>query len=124
MTQKQDFGWKKTTPFQACGENSSADKFDSVFLKSVDSAFSMLGESSSQAIYQYLEKRLGIDREDLPKAIAEFSRALDEIFGIASPIIETRIMFLLHHEIPEFNFSSSNANLSFTDYVERLRVSL
>jgi hypothetical protein len=124
MTQKQDFKWKATTPFQDSGENSAVDKFDRVFLKSVDLAFSMLGESSSQAIYQYLEKRLGIDREDLSKAIDEFSRALDEIFGVASPLIETRIMYLLHIEIPEFNFSSSNANLSFTDYVEKLRVSL
>jgi hypothetical protein len=98
-----------------------AENFDTVVLCAVDSALSVLGESSKQAVYQYLEKRCRLNRGAIPAHISDFDDALTRLFGKAALMLEARIMQELHQKAEEFKYHPGKEDLSLVGYVEGLR---
>lgn len=102
-----------------------AINFDESFLEAVDDAFSMLGSQSKELMYQYLENKCGVDKENIPNKVEAFSEAIESIFGQSARLLEIKIMRTLYKKVPTFNYSGKNAsNLSFVKYVEALRLFL
>ena len=95
--------------------------FDSLFLGAVDSTFSMLGDSTKQAIYFHLKNSFGVSREAIPNHVEAFLKALEQIFGQGALILEARIMKTLQRKVPRFRVSPKKEELSFLDYLECLR---
>jgi hypothetical protein len=78
----------------------NSDKtFDKILNESIDSAFSILGEQSKNAIYNYLQKKFGINKQDIPQKLDDFSHALEEVFGLGARHLEILIMKKLHEKI-------------------------
>jgi hypothetical protein len=80
--------------------------FDILLLDAVDEALSAIGEPPKKAIYCHLEQEFGIKRKEIPKRQAEFSNALEKIFGLGAKHIEIMIMKTLHKknkQIQEWN---------------------
>jgi hypothetical protein len=96
-----------------------APNFNDLLLETIDSAFSKLGCSSQQILYQCVEKRYGVKREDIPNNIATFAHALEEIFGQAAYLLETKIMQAMHSKVPYFKYIPKE-ELAFVDYIENL----
>ena len=101
--------------------DSSETYFDSLFLEAVDSAFSMLGDSTKQAIYFHLKNSFGVSREAIPHHIETFVNALEQVFGQGALLLEAKIMETLQRKVPRFRFSPKQEELSFLDYLESLR---
>jgi hypothetical protein len=96
--------------------------FDKLFIDVVDEVFSMLGESAKRAIYIHLERKFKLRKEEIPKKILEFSRAVERIFGAAAKMIEINIMRRLYEKIDDdFVYYPEKENLVFAEYVVALR---
>lgn len=50
-------------------------------LQCIDDGLQTLGEGGKQAIYYYLEKNLGLKKEEIPKKPEVFCNGLNSIFG-------------------------------------------
>jgi hypothetical protein len=99
--------------------------FEEFFLEAVDDAFSMLGSQSKELMYQYLENKYGVEKENIPNKVESFSLAIESIFGQSARLLEIKIMRTLYEKVPTFTCSGRNAsNLSFAKYVEALRLFL
>jgi hypothetical protein len=101
-------------------EFTTAD-FNSLLLEAVDSAFSMLGDPNKQALYLHLKNSFGIDRETIPQNIMGFSNMLEKVFGQSALLLESRIMAMLHKQVPHFKFSPKQEEFSFIGYLESFR---
>lgn len=67
-------------------------EFNQIILESVDDGLSILGdESVLSAFYSCLEKRKGIERQDIPYKVDAFLGFLEELFHEGASIIERRI---------------------------------
>ena len=112
----------KLEPAFTMHNNKEADSFkggfNSLFLEAVDSTFSMLGDSSKQALYFHLKNSFGVSKEAIPHHIEFFTDALEQIFGQGALLLEAQIMETLQRKVPRFRFSPKQAELSFLDYVE------
>jgi hypothetical protein len=102
-------------------EKQPAEDFNAIVLGAVDSALSVLGENSKQAVYNYMEKKCNLSREVIPSRISDFAGALDKVFGKAALVLEVRIMHELHEKAAEFKYHPSAEGLSLAGYVEGLR---
>jgi len=98
---------------------SKAD-FESLLLEAVDSAFSMMGDSSKKALYFHLENSFGISRKEIPQNIEVFANMLEQVFGQRALLLEAQIMEILHSKVPRFKFSPKQGELSFPDYLQSL----
>ena len=58
-----------------------ADRFDTVLLEAVDEGLLALGADARHVIYYYVERNYQVKREDIPKKVEAFHRALEGIFG-------------------------------------------
>ena len=103
---------------------SSEERFKTLVLGAVDSALSILGNSPKLIVYRYLESRFGLKQEDIPSNIANFTSALESIFGDAAVIIEARILQILHRKVRGFKYFPERQELSLVSYVESLRAFL
>src|SRR4030067_1543066 len=74
-------------------------EFDQVLLEAIDDALSVYGEETKSAIYVYLERALGIPKRKIPARIDEFSKGLEDLFGIGSKSVEILIIKNLHSKI-------------------------
>lgn len=52
---------------------------------------SYLGEEAKEVVYRHLERRYGLTRLEIPYRIAEFSEAIERVFGSAAKILQTLI---------------------------------
>jgi hypothetical protein len=95
-------------------------RFDSLLLDAVDSAFSMVSGSNSQALFSRLKNSFGISRETIPLDVEAFVDALEQVFGQGALLIEIQIMKSLHSKVPHFRFSSKQDALYFISYLENL----
>jgi hypothetical protein len=95
--------------------------FDELILETVDSTFSTLGDSCKQAIYNHLENSYGLKREAIPRNIAAFAHALEDIFGQAALLLEARIIRALHGKVHDFKYFPKQKELSFATYLENFR---
>jgi hypothetical protein len=96
--------------------------FDQAFLEATDLAFSLLGASGKQAVYNILEKKYGLTRIGIPNKIEVFANAVRNIFGGAAALIEMSIMRLLFEKVHGFKYYPGKGEFSFRDYVEFLRL--
>ena len=96
--------------------------FDAVLLEAIDSALSVYGEKIKQAVYDYLERALGMAKSEIPARIDEFSATLEDLFGIGAKNIEILIMERLHSLVGVvWEWKPSNPwvlpDLAFKEYV-------
>jgi len=93
-----------------------------VLLKAIDEGFLALGKELRHAVYQHLQTRKGLRREELPDRLDEFSKALEEVFGWTSHVLEMVILKRLYAHLGlEFK---EEEGLSFKDYVDNARRAL
>lgn len=108
----------------------AAPSFDDLLLEAIDEAFSSLGESVKVAIYFHLENTFGITKNDIPSRIADFSDALEKIFGAGARHLEILFMKNLHPKIavsckrPAYKYPLSKwivPEVTFQEYVQFMR---
>src|SRR3990170_3575003 len=95
--------------------------FDFLLQETLDSVFSTLGGACKQALYSCLEKDYGLVRDSIPCNIETFAHALEDIFGRASLLLETKIIQMLPRKVDGFKFYPVQSQLSFAKYLESLR---
>jgi hypothetical protein len=107
-------------------KNKEYKKFNDVIQKSIDEAFSSLGESVKKSIYFHLEHDFRIPKKEIPLRISEFSDALDRIFGLGARYLELLIMKNLNEKVQcEYKWDGPKwlvPDLTFKEYVELIRV--
>lgn len=101
-------------------------EFDQVLLEAIDDALSVYGEETKSAIYVYLERALGIPKRKIPARIDEFSKGLEDLFGIGSKSVEILIIKNLHSKIGVvLEMKTSNPwvlpDLTFKEYVSHVK---
>lgn len=107
--------------FEVLWDAKNPASFDEVFLEAADSVFSLLGNSSKQAIYHQLESHYGLNKAEIPHKIAEFAAALEKLFGKASLMLEAKIIAALHTKVESFKCYPKKDGLLFVAYAEGLR---
>jgi hypothetical protein len=104
---------------------SSVDKkpsrlvFEQLVNETIDNVFSSLGTDCRQSIYDYLEKKYELKKNDVANHILEFSEALEQIFGAAAALLEIQMMRRLCQKVPQFKHSPERT-LTFPDYANAL----
>ncbi len=104
---------------------SSVDKkpsrlvFEQLVNETIDNVFSSLGTVCRQAIYDYLEKKYELKKNDVADHILEFSEALEQIFGGAAALLEIQMIRRLCRKVPQFKHRPEGS-LTFPDYVNAL----
>jgi hypothetical protein len=104
---------------------SSVDKkpsrlvFEQLVNETIDNVFSSLGTVCRQAIYDYLEKKYELKKNDVANHILEFSEALEQTFGGAAALLEIQMMRRLCRKVPQFKHRPEGT-LTFPDYVNAL----
>jgi hypothetical protein len=98
--------------------------FEKILLEAVDEGLSLLGESSKQTLYFYLENSYKIKRGDISRRIDEFVEAIETIFGTGGRILELLIMKQLYRKVGRnFKYFPKKEEMLFTEYVEAARLS-
>ncbi|MGB9841414.1 MAG: hypothetical protein ACPLKZ_01685 [Candidatus Bathyarchaeales archaeon] len=96
-------------------------------MEAIDEALSSLGESVKTAVYFHLEHSFNIKRQEIPNRLADFSEALERIFGPGARRLEVLFMKSIHSKIkvickwPEYEWPLSKwliPELTFQDYVK------
>jgi len=128
--QEQNTG-TKTNSYGAKRKNNDSPKinihqktpnFEEFLLEAIDEGLTVLGESSKQLVYFYLEKTFKINRLDIPYRIEEFTDAIERIFGTGAKILEIQIMKCLFKKVDHSikNYSEQK-NLTFIEYVAAVK---
>jgi hypothetical protein len=68
-------------------------------MEAVDETLEMLGRKVKPQIYNHLEKRAGLKREEIPDKPEVFSKGLNDLFGSASKLIERNIAKRLYDKL-------------------------
>lgn len=100
-------------------KNSSRLVFEQLINETIDNAFSSLGTVCRQTIYDYLETKYTLKKNDIADHIMEFSEALEQIFGGAAALLEIQMMRRLCRKVPQFKHRLEGT-LTFPDYVNAL----
>jgi hypothetical protein len=117
METQQTLSFETTS--SVVGKFSSRAVFEQLVNETIDDVFSSLGTVSRQAIYDYLEKKYGLKKNDIADHIIEFSEALEQIFGGPAQLLEIQIMEKLYRQVPQFKHRPEGT-LTFPDYVNAL----
>ena len=119
----QIYGSERGTEFTSKNQEAENKKFDEVLLEAIDEGFSLLGDSSKQAVYFHLEKSFNMHRLDIPSRIEEFVDAIEKLFGSGAKILEIHIMKCLFKKV-NYNFKHypKQKNLTFTEYIAALKL--
>lgn len=100
-----------------------ARDFEELLLEAIDDGLSLLGDSSKQVVYFYLEKTFKMKRLDIPYKIEEFTDAIEKIFGTGAKILEIQIMKCLFKKFGNtFEHYSDQKSLEFTEYIEAVKL--
>jgi len=101
-------------------------EFEDFLQDSIDEAFSSLGEAVKTSIYFHLEHKFTITRQEIPWRIADFSDALERIFGLGAKHLELLIMKKLYEKVNcLYRWEGPNwlvPDLTFKEYVELVRI--
>ncbi len=107
-------------------EKNHCEKFNNAIQDSVDEAFSSLGELVKNSLYFHLEHKFLISKQELPNRIADFSDALERIFGQGAKYIELLIMKNLYLKVNcSYKWEGPKwlvPQLTFKEYVELIRI--
>ena len=96
-------------------------KFETAVTEAVEDVLSAFGNSNKQAIYSLLERRFGINKEEIPFKIADFAGAIGQTFGSVAEIIEIKIIKSLHAKCRDFTYVPKNDELDFVEFVYNLQ---
>ena len=101
-------------------------KFNIILLGAIDEAFLTLGENARTAIYGHLESKFAISKQDIPDRVGDFSDALQQIFGLATPQLEILIMKHLNLKVDcTYRWAGPKwlvPDLTFVKYVKLLEL--
>jgi hypothetical protein len=100
-------------------KSSSRLVFEQLINETIDNVFSSLETVCRQAIYDYLETKYKLKKNDIADHIMEFSEALEQIFGGAAALLEIQMMRRLCRKVPQFKHRPEGT-LTFPDYVNAL----
>jgi hypothetical protein len=100
-------------------KKSSRLVFEQLINETIDNVFSSLGSVCRQTIYDYLETKYTLKKDEIADHTMEFSEALEQIFGDAAALLEIQIMKKLCRKVPQFKHRSEGT-LTFPDYVNAL----
>jgi hypothetical protein len=109
---------QKTYTIQQQKQNPS---FETTIQEAIDETLSTLGENSKKTIYQHLENKYKIAKNEIPSKIEAFADALEQSFGVGAKLIEMNIIKALHEKNQDFMFFPKKGDIEFTEYVERLQ---
>ena len=120
-TETESYGTKKDYSPRIKAEKRTMD-FEELLMEAIDEGLSLLGESSKQVVYCYLEKTFKMNRLDIPYRIEEFIDAIERIFGTGAKILEIQIMKCLFKRV-EYSIKnySDPKNLTFIEYVAAVK---
>jgi hypothetical protein len=119
----QIFGSKKRGGFNSKSREAENKKFEEVLLEAIDEGFSLLGESSKQAVYFHLEKASKMNRLDIPYRIEDFTDAIEKLFGAGAKILEIHIMKCLFKKVGyKFKHYPKQKSLTFTEYITAVKL--
>ena len=76
-------------------------------------------EEGANVIYNFLENKSHVKREDISSGTEAFSAGLRELLGSGAPVIEKSILKNLYHQLG-LKFVQKRGH-SFSDYIEELR---
>ena len=97
--------------------------FEELLMEAIDDGLSLLGESSKQLVYFYLEKNFKINRLDIPYRIDEFIDATERIFGNGAKILEIQMMKCLFKKVGySIKHYSKQKNLLFSEYITAIKL--
>lgn len=93
--------------------------FEEILLEAIDEGLSILGESSKQSVYFYVEETFNVSRLAIPYRLEEFTNAIEMIFGMGAKRLEIQIMQCLFAKVG-FPIKSypEKKSLAFVEYVK------
>jgi hypothetical protein len=94
---------------------------ENLITQAIDEVFSSFGNKVQQSLYELLEKGYGIKKEEIPTKTQEFQKSLEDIFGVASQLVEMKIIESLFAKVPNFAFMPKEQEFSFTEYIMSAR---
>lgn len=106
--------WEKTN-------NTCTGTFDIILLETIDEIFSSFGRSCKQALYSQLKNTFKIKKQEIPRRIEDFAKAIEQIFGVGAKFIELKIIAALHKKVPNFVYLPQMVDIVFAEYVASLR---
>ena len=93
--------------------------FEELVNEAIDNVLSSLGTGCRETIYDCMEKKYELKKDDAADHISEFSEALEQIFGGAAALLEIEIMRRLCQKVARFRYSP-DGTLTFPGYVNAL----
>ena len=104
-------------------ESQCSCDFKELLLEAIDAALSLLGDSSKQVVYFYLEKNFNVKKQDIPDKIEEFTIVIERLFGHGAKILEIEIMKNLFVKIGSaFEYFPEKDDLLFVEYIDAARI--
>ncbi len=96
-------------------------------MDAIDEAFASLGVKAKRAIYLHLEEEFALTKRSIPNRVADFSDALEQIFGLGARQLEILIMQCLNAKV-KANYKWVGPNwlvpeLTFEKYVALMELS-
>ena len=120
-SETNSYGIKKDYSPRIKAENRTMD-FEELLMEAIDEGLSLLGESSKQVVYCYLEKTFKINRLDIPYRIEEFIDVIERMFGNGAKILEIQIMKCLFKKVGyTVKHYTKQKNLTFTAYITAIK---
>lgn len=111
-------------------KQSNQGNFDQILLDAIDETLCSLGESVKASIYFHCEDLFKIRKQDIPSRLIDFSRALEQIFGVGARHLEILFMKSLNARIkvtckwPTYEWPLSKwivTEMTFQEYVRLMK---
>jgi hypothetical protein len=113
-----------TATIDLSGEKEPLTTFEKAVTETIDEVFASLGENVKQALYNYMEKKHGIKKEQIPSNIEGFTNAIESVFGDAAKLVELKIIGKLQNKAKGFSYKSKRKEMLFLEYLEQLQMYL
>ena len=98
---------------------SGSASFREVLLRAIDDALLVPGEIVRVAIYDRIEKNCQIRHEEIPETLEMFHKALQQLMGVSSRVMEKLIAKNLYRQL-SLNFND-HENWTLLDYVDHAK---
>ena len=96
----------------------SLEAFEDLVLETIeDTLTQVLGRTAANVIFFYLERNMGVRKEEFPRNIGGFCSCMAELLGPGAPVLEDLILKRLCSKLQ----IQYNSKLTFEGHVNRLR---
>jgi hypothetical protein len=102
-------------------EKQTKKKIDTTILTAIDESLSTFGASVKKAVYNQLEKKYRLKKQDIPNNIDEFVATIEGIFGVGAGLVEMKILETLYARTTGFAYIPDGEDIVFKDYVQSVR---